>query len=142
MSEKIKFYLEEQKHIRKYYCKECGKEFIPNSSNQLYCSTQCSNAVWKRYMAERQREDRMMETLSKIDKYAFQRLEALADKQQFIDDIPQINENKKCFACNSKKRLIEYHIRYQPEDKVILCHRCHMILHHCLLHRRKCRPDI
>jgi hypothetical protein len=118
-------------------CLDCKKPFKPNSNNQDYCMD-CRKIKWNNYMRERMAEDRLMMKLSSYTDDQVKIFEDLIKKQQFIEDIPVINEH--CLICNSTENLLEHHISYVPEIKIIMCKKCHIFFHNMLLHKRKCRP--
>ena len=125
-------------------CQECGKTFIIKSKNQVYCSYKCrfdfATKYMKEYMRDEMRNRRIAEYALKLSKEQIEKFDMLIEKQQFIEDIPAENHDRECFICKSTEKLIEHHINYVPEEKIILCKKCHLFLHNSLLSRRKCRP--
>lgn len=116
-------------------CPVCGNFFVRKWGFQVYCSNDCrihaKSVQIKEYMRRRR--------LKNIGKNAFSILEDLAKRQQFVDD-KNIIQKGNCFACGSTENLVEHHIKYIPEEKVILCKRCHSFLHNNLLNKRHCKP--
>jgi hypothetical protein len=120
---------------RKRECKVCGNLFVPKWGFQIYCSDTCRVHAKSIQIREYMRRRR----LEKMGNDAIKFLEELAQKQQFIEDKVTIR-NGKCEACGSTKSLVEHHIKYIPEEKIILCKKCHAFLHNNLLQRKRCRP--
>ena len=125
-------------------CLRCNKVFEPNSKNQDYCSKECWRKNWNENMRKKQAEDRQEEKmflkLSKLSKEQIDKFNELMERQQFIEDMPMIEKNT-CYICGARENLIEHHIRYIPEEKIILCKSCHIFLHMSLLKGRKCKPN-
>lgn len=120
-------------------CGFCGNLFTPKRIDIKYCSDKCRIAVQREYARKDMLRRRYGKKFS-IRKEIIKNLEEIAKRQQFEDEIQVIDS--KCFACGSKENLIEHHIRYIPEEKIILCTKCHIFLHKCILNGQKCRPKI
>ena len=118
---------------KKRKCNFCKNLFLPKVNFQIYCSKECAEKSRKKYM-----RIYMMGKRLSLDKSVIKNLEELAKRQQFEDEIPVIKSS--CIACGSTEDLVEHHIRYLPEEKVILCNKCHLFLHKVILNGQRCRP--
>ena len=138
-----------------------------NNPRQKYCSNDCRNEGWKRYLAKRYAEKVLMEqercanlqskTYVRIEHRKFftkndgiiiqwteetsQKMGELVNRQQFI---PKYVKKDYCEVCGIRKRddqtviLYKHHIRYSPQEIVTLCSSCHAFLHQSILKHRKC----
>lgn len=125
-------------------CKECGKKFQPKRGNQVFCSNECRykslSAYMRKYMIDAMRDRRIAEYALTLTKEQVEKFDYLIKSQQFLEDIP-VNSGKECYVCGSQKSLVEHHIKYVPEEKIILCRKCHIFLHNSLFAKHKCRPN-
>lgn len=142
---KMKMELSEEEHHQRMLeekqkkpCAFCGNLFIPKRPDIKYCSDECRIAVQREYARQVMLKRRYGKKFS-LGKETIKRLEEIAKLQQFEDEIPVINS--KCSACGSTEKLIEHHIKYVPEEKIILCTKCHVFLHKCILNGKKCKPN-
>lgn len=147
-------------------CIICGTEFQTNYPRKKTCSEECSGENHKRYSrnyyhteeghrnvlrAVKKYNEKNREKIkdyrkkykhkyhtSKLTAKQMEKLKNLAERQQIMDDY-NYEEYGICPICEKKKKLIEHHISYDPIERIFMCYSCHAILHHCLLHRKKCK---
>jgi predicted nucleic acid-binding Zn ribbon protein len=119
----------------KRYCIVCGAQLPLSDKRIRYCSSNCEIIGRNEYMRERMRYLRALKWTDKMS----EKMDWLKKNQQSAKDII-LDE---CWVCGSKENLILHHVKYYPicEYKV-LCRKCHSFLHHSLLRRKKCMPQI
>lgn len=88
-----------------------------------------TNTYMRKYLKNWRREKFLAETDPKIIKF----LKEIAKKQKSITLI----RKTKCECCGDSENLVIHHISYSPVEIITLCSKCHSILHHCLLKRKK-----
>jgi len=137
-------------------CRECGKEFLAKSANQLTCSEKCKKTYWNKYSAKwkKMKRDKNPEVRKKEnqrskdyywknkDRILIRERKRHKEKREKLRKLAKQIIGDRCIICNriprkilfheihSKKHQSGYHFILQhPEDFVPMCTSCHRGLH-------------
>ena len=114
--------------MQKYYETDKGREKVLNAVSKY-------QKTHKKEINERSKKYRHYRYFSPDQTKKFKEL---AERQQHIKKTRKITIGK-CYICHKSSndfKLIEHHITYIPEEKIIMCRSCHDILHNRFLGRK------
>ena len=116
-------------------CPICEINFTPFGA-QKYCSVECEK-VAKHMMDAYITPSNLYPPLNNEHK---QILEQIAKRQQDASMLPQKRQASPCVVCGSTTKMALHHVSYIPEEKIVLCYRCHALLHSSFLKGKRVRP--
>ncbi len=117
---------------------ECKKEFIQNPNYRAGIQQFCSEKCRKHFFSKEQYAKLKLEIISQTPKDISEKLQILANEQQDANGFKKLKPN--CEVCGSTKNLLCHEISYSPLKTITLCAKCHGLLHHRFLKRKKVRP--